>query len=174
MTQLAIEKAVALVDGDFPLIVRAAAGARMLESDTCKWNPYPQDGEREWLNFAQIFRTPFTMSTTMQATERYGGHSFEKIKTEMLKQHLEDIERTLLEGRLSKQTYFGIDEDGELYSYEVKTMGGAKFYLQRDVVDTDTLDLGILRDTEYRDLTSIDIDGHRGEWLSEISLFVAP
>jgi hypothetical protein len=160
---------------DYPTLYRAVQDSVEAHNLTVEWLTDGPRGPVTWFNWMQIFRTPFGMSSAQRATKAYGGDSWEKIKQEQLQKHLEQIETSLLDGRLFRQITYHFDEEiGDLYPVETKCMGGARFYLRRDLKPEDTLRLSILRDCHYRDMTRPHIDGLEGEYLSEITLQVIP
>lgn len=161
------------VDDELPLLRQAAANPSQMVRVEETWNPY-EDDEREWVNLSQIFRNPFTVSTTALATERYGGPAVAAVRKEQLSKHLEAIELSLREGVPRRETHYRVDGDGFLHIEELQMMGGTKFYLRRELEPGDQLCLLVLRDLQYVDRNNQGIDGQAGEWLSEISLKVTP
>jgi hypothetical protein len=171
-----LEAAVGDRGEEFPYLARALVNAKPAFNPKVEWLMDWGKERPAWFNWTQIFRTPFGMSNTQRAVRSYGGKNpWEALADRMMGNHLAAIEQSLEHGRLFRQINYHQDEEtGEWYPVETRGMGGAKFYLKRDLNPEDYLSLRILRDCVFLDRTTPDLDGRSGEFLSEVSLEVCP
>lgn len=131
----------------FPILARAAFNIWQTQTPGFAWVVPDKYGcDTALINHCQIARTPFSYSHIN--------------RDEALDRHFEIVEGTLVHG-------IPRHEQGGL-----RTCGGVRHYLGRDISDGDTINLVVMRDLAL--LTNRQIPGEEriDEWLSEFTLRV--
>lgn len=114
-------------------------------------NAYPENGDvgtarssqaTKRYNFTQIFREPFAVTGTENATELYaGGNDLAQLRKEHLQIHMKDIERAMLFGEAKEDvSTIGTGQP-------IRTTGGVKSFLSTNLKDAS----GALTEAEFED-----------------------
>lgn len=112
-------------------------------------------------NYTQIFREPFAVTGTEDATELYaGGNDLTQLRKEHLQLHMKDIERAFFFGEASEDT------SG---SQPVRTTGGLKSILTTNLKDAG----GALTEAEFEDWISDMFDKGGDKKMGFLSPLVA-
>jgi len=93
-------------------------------------------------NYCQIFKTPFGVTNTQDATNQYGGQDMKVERTKELIEHKKDIELAFLRG------YPYVDTSG---THPKRTTGGVNYFITTNVYDAE----GELTEQEFNDFLRI-------------------
>lgn len=147
--------ATTISDGD-TLVILGNANAENADVGTARTS---QSTKR--VNYTQIFREPFAVTGTEDATELYaGGNDLTQLRKEHLQIHMKDIERAFFFGEASEVT------SG---AQPVRTTGGLKSILSTNLKDAS----GALTEAEFEDWISDMFDKGGDKKMGFLSPLVA-
>lgn len=157
-------------EDEFPVLARATADLVPAANPKIEWTV----GDEVWFNWTQIIRYPYNVFGAAEGAAMAEPRP-DPLKDEQRDKFLAAIEDTLTHG-------IPTDQRTGLW-LPLRTCGGYRYFLGRELREDDELTLRPLREPVWRVFTHmgydredgpVKLDRPIGEWLAEVSLQVVP